>query len=472
MNKDKESIQNIIVFITDALSIVISYYLAGMIWLGLYKGGSAERVIRTLNNNILTIIMAMLITVLFYNIKQDFISRGKAAELYSVILKCAILSAVVAVYELLRKSPDIISRGVYVVTFIAGIFLMFITRLIVKKYLVYWNSKDKALRVLMITLKDRAVLTLEKVNEKDDWFRRLEGIIIMDEDMVGQKIQGVPVVANSNTLMHYIKNEVVDEVYIDTTYAIREKIKPMVMDLEDMGVTVHLKIEMLESYKDFDARMGYMGNIPVITFSNRIYSWHEMWLKGIMDMLGALVGLLVMLIVMIFIAPAIKIESKGPLFFRQQRVGKNGRIFYIYKFRSMYVDAEERKKELMAQNEMNGLMFKMKDDPRITKVGKFIRKTSIDELPQFINVFLGDMSLVGTRPPTVDEFKQYKGHHKRRLSMKPGITGMWQAYGRNTVSDFEEVVKMDLDYIDHWSLALDVKILLKTIVTVFTDGGK
>ena len=191
-----------------------------------------------------------------------------------------------------------------------------------------------------------------------------------------------------------------------------------------------------------------------------------------MDMLGALVGLLVMLIVMIFVAPAIKLESKGPLFFRQQRVGKNGRIFYIYKFRSMYVDAEERKKELMAQNEMNGLMFKMKDDPRITKVGKFIRKTSIDELPQFINVFFGEMSLVGTRPPTVDEFKQYKGHHKRRLSMKPGITGMWQAYGRNTVSDFEDVVKMDLDYIDHWSLALDVKILLKTIVTVFTDGGK
>ena len=121
----------------------------------------------------------------------------------------------------------------------------------------------------------------------------------------------------------------------------------------------------------------------------------------------------------------------------------------------MYIDAEERKKELMAQNEMNGLMFKMKDDPRITKVGKFIRKTSIDELPQFINVLKGDMSLVGTRPPTVGEFKQYKGHHKRRLSMKPGITGMWQAYGRNSVMDFDEVVKMDLEYIDNWSILLD-----------------
>ena len=132
------------------------------------------------------------------------------------------------------------------------------------------------------------------------------------------------------------------------------------------------------------------------------------------------------------------------------------------------MDAEDRLKELMEKNEMSGLMFKMADDPRITKVGKFIRKTSIDELPQFFNVLKGDMSLVGTRPPTVAEFKQYKGHHKRRLSMKPGITGMWQAYGRNSVVDFEDVVKMDLDYIDNWSLGLDIKILLKTVQTVFS----
>jgi lipopolysaccharide/colanic/teichoic acid biosynthesis glycosyltransferase len=138
----------------------------------------------------------------------------------------------------------------------------------------------------------------------------------------------------------------------------------------------------------------------------------------------------------------------------------------------MYVDAEERKAALMEQNEMSGLMFKMEDDPRITRVGRFIRKTSIDELPQFINVLKGDMSLVGTRPPTVSEFQQYEGHHKRRLSVKPGITGMWQAYGRNTVTDFEDVVKMDLEYIDKWSLGLDVKILLRTMITVFTEGGK
>ena len=313
--------------------------------------------------------------------------------------------------------------------------------------------------------------TLSKIDEKDDWLRKIDGIVIMDENMTGQDINGVPVVADIHTMMKFIKNEIVDEVYIDVTDRIRERIKPMVMELEDMGVTVHLKIEVLDVYRDFDAKLGYLGSIPVITFANRIYSWKSLFVKRCIDIVGAIVGLVFMTIAMIFVAPAIKIESKGPLFFKQKRVGKNGRYFYIYKFRSMYIDAEERKKELMAQNEMNGLMFKMKDDPRITKVGKFIRKTSIDELPQFINVLKGDMSLVGTRPPTVGEFKQYKGHHKRRLSMKPGITGMWQAYGRNSVMDFDEVVKMDLEYIDNWSILLDIKILFKTVATVFTNHG-
>ena len=237
-----------------------------------------------------------------------------------------------------------------------------------------------------------------------------------------------------------------------------------------MGVVVHLHLNTLENYKDFDMSLGKLGNIPVATFANRFYDYKELAFKRAIDIVGSLVGICIMLVAMIFVVPAIKLESKGPVFFKQKRVGKNGRYFYVYKFRSMYMDAEERKKELMAQNEMQGLMFKMKDDPRITKVGKFIRKTSIDELPQFINVLKGDMSLVGTRPPTVNEFKQYQGHHKRRLSMKPGITGMWQAYGRSTVKDFEEIVKMDLDYIDHWSLGLDMKILCRTVVAVFQGG--
>ena len=164
-------------------------------------------------------------------------------------------------------------------------------------------------------------------------------------------------------------------------------------------------------------------------------------------------------------------ESKGPVLFSQKRVGRNGRIFKIYKFRSMYMDAEERKKELELKNEMKGLMFKLENDPRITKVGKFIRKTSIDELPQFLNVLKGDMSLIGTRPPTVDEYEKYNFYYKRRLSMTPGLTGLWQVSGRSGINDFDEVVELDTEYIDKWSVLLDFSIIMKTAIQVLVGRG-
>ena len=169
------------------------------------------------------------------------------------------------------------------------------------------------------------------------------------------------------------------------------------------------------------------------------------------------------------------IKSPGPIFFSQYRVGKNGRKFKIYKFRSMYMDAEERKKELMKQNRVSdGLMFKMENDPRVIGsekgpgkgIGNFIRKTSLDEFPQFFNVLKGDMSLVGTRPPTVDEWEKYELHHRARLAIKPGLTGMWQVSGRSEITDFEEVVKLDTKYISEWSFMLDIKILFKTVLIV------
>ena len=206
-------------------------------------------------------------------------------------------------------------------------------------------------------------------------------------------------------------------------------------------------------------------------FAPTVISPGKLALKRFVDKIGGIVGTVLSLPIILIVAIPLKIESPGPLIFKQQRVGKNGRIFNIYKLRSMYQDAEERKKALMEQNKMDGHMFKMDNDPRITKVGKFIRKTSIDELPQFWNVLKGDMSLVGTRPPTVDEFEKYESQHKRRLSMKPGITGKWQVSGRSDIQDFEEFVKLDCEYIDEWSPFLDIQILFKTVGVVLTHKG-
>ena len=199
-----------------------------------------------------------------------------------------------------------------------------------------------------------------------------------------------------------------------------------------------------------------------------------------MDILGGIVGIIFTAILTVILGPIIYIQSPGPIFFSQERVGKNGRKFRIYKFRSMYPDAEKRKKELMAKNEMQGFMFKMDADPRIIGsgpdgtrhgLGWFIRKTSLDEFPQFFNILKGDMSLVGTRPPTVDEYEQYERHHKVRLAAKPGLTGMWQVSGRSDIVDFEEVVALDKKYIEEWNIGLDLKILCQTVKVVVTGKG-
>jgi len=211
----------------------------------------------------------------------------------------------------------------------------------------------------------------------------------------------------------------------------------------------------------------------VLSSSINIVSSWQLLVKRLMDIAGGLVGCIFTGIIYIFIAPIMKVKSPGPVFFSQVRMGKNGKPFKIYKFRSMYMDAEERKKELMEKNNIkDGLMFKMDDDPRIIKgIGHFIRKTSLDEFPQFWNILKGDMSLVGTRPPTMDEWDKYELHHRRRLAIKPGLTGMWQVSGRSEITDFEEVVELDTKYIEQWSIGLDIKILFKTVTVVFTGSG-
>lgn len=202
------------------------------------------------------------------------------------------------------------------------------------------------------------------------------------------------------------------------------------------------------------------------------------------DIICGIIGCVFTLILCIFVGPAIYIASPGSIFFSQERVGKNGKKFKMYKFRSMYLDAEERKAELMKDNKLaDGKMFKIDFDPRVignkikpdgshkTGIGEFIRKTSIDEFPQFFNVLKGDMSIVGTRPPLISETNLYEYQHFARLAIKPGITGMWQVSGRSEIIDFDEVVKLDKYYIENWNLGLDIKILFKTVLVVVCKKG-
>ena len=232
---------------------------------------------------------------------------------------------------------------------------------------------------------------------------------------------------------------------------------------EAMGITVHMLLKLYD-LKLSRVHISMLGPLPMLTFHTVNLNRVQNAIKRSLDISGSLIGIFITVIVSILIIPAIKFDSDGPIFFKQRRVGRYGRVFYLYKFRTMCVDAEAKKVELLALNEhTDGLMFKIKEDPRITRVGAFLRKTSLDELPQFFQVLKGDMSLVGTRPPTLDEVAQYHIEHLRRISIKPGITGMWQVNGRSNVRDFEDVVALDTQYIDNWTIWLDFNILLRTV---------
>jgi exopolysaccharide biosynthesis polyprenyl glycosylphosphotransferase len=213
-----------------------------------------------------------------------------------------------------------------------------------------------------------------------------------------------------------------------------------------------------------------LGNIGSIVFQNVVMTGWQRYAKRAIDLVGSGLGLTLISPLLIGVAIAIKIDSRGPVFFKQERIGKNSRKFKMLKFRSMFIDAEKRLAELIDKNEAGGALFKIKDDPRITKTGKFIRRYSIDELPQLFKVFTGEMSLVGPRPPLERELAEYEGWQLKRVDTVPGMTGLWQVSGRSDIS-FDEMVRMDIFYIDHWSIWLDVKILLKTIPAVITGKG-
>lgn len=284
------------------------------------------------------------------------------------------------------------------------------------------------------------------------------------------EILGIPVYAGFRKLTEAMVQIPFDEVLVNAPDKDMEKLQEIVDGFEDMGVDCHFVLRMPDR-KESLSRMETFKGYDVVTYTMNRHSVKKLMIKRLFDIIGGIVGLVITGVLCIVLIPAIKMDSPGPVFFSQTRIGKNGRRFKIWKFRSMYQDAEARLKDLLKDNEMNGLMFKMKDDPRVTRVGGFIRRTSLDEFPQFWNVLKGDMSLVGTRPPTAKEFEQYNEHYRRRLQMTPGLTGMWQVSGRSDIEDFDEVVKLDLYYIDHWSLSLDFKILLETVGAVFTHKG-
>ncbi len=462
----------IMICLVDAAAVLFSLFVAGMIrYQSIYSLAFGEN-LRSLCSVVVVLHVA---AFYFMKIYEGFFKRGRYSELLLSIKYNLILVAGASLLGFGMKSEVFTSRLVMGYFFVLNVIMVWLVHLFIRnKDRIFRFSHKKEINLLLVTTREHLPRILERFGRSKETCWKITGVVLLDEEASEDLLEGIPIISDrGEEYLEFATQNVVDEVFIqvDDMQSREHFLKNMILEFEKMGVVVNLNLDLFDLGLTGEKRIYNLEQYHVVAFSSRLFDYRMVMIKRLVDIIGSLIGILLTIIIGIFLAPILLLESKGPLIFCQKRVVVNGRIFNFYKFRSMYADAEERKKELMAQNEMQGLMFKMENDPRITKTGAFIRKTSIDELPQFWNVLKGDMSLVGTRPPTLDEYQQYSYYQKRRISFRPGITGLWQISGRNDIKNFDDVVRLDLEYIDNWSLLLDFKIIMRTVWVVFRGSG-
>ena len=426
---------------------------------------------------------ADLVVIFMAGIMKSVLKRGHYKEFVTTLEQAIVVGALAIAYLFMIQEGQSFSRMILITTVIIYLFLNYIVRELWKKSLHKKMANGRDRELLIVTSKEVAEQVVKNMQENNYARYSLAGVVVIDDNLTGKKICDVPVVANVDDVSMYVCQEWIDEVLVVVSENLPYP-EELVDKLTETGVTVHLNLAKITNKTGKRQFVEKVGNYTVLTTSLNYASFGQLMLKRLMDICGGIVGCIATGIICLFVGPAIYIASPGPIFFSQERVGKNGKKFKMYKFRSMYMDAEVRKAELMKENKLgDGKMFKMDFDPRVignkvlpdgthkTGVGDFIRRTSLDEFPQFFNVLKGDMSIVGTRPPLISETNLYEPRHKVRLAIKPGITGMWQVSGRSDITDFEEVVRLDKEYIENWNIGLDIKILFKTVMVVITKDG-
>ena len=365
-----------------------------------------------------------------------------------------------------------INIDLYLFIYFFNLFLMLIAlRLILESYLNYKQSNGfNSRKILLVGSNSRLECVLQALEKQKSWGHQVIGYLKSDNNQ--SPIDDLPQLGYLEDLKNVCDEHAVDEVVFALPATGNNiNLKDAIKLCEWIGITYRIVPALFDPSSTRRLNVESIQNIPTLTVNMVRINPSGILYKRCLDYFLGTIGLLLLALVFPVIALAIKLDSPGPIFFRQRRVGRNKRIFNIYKFRTMFIDAEERKKSLTTGNQMNGCIFKIQNDPRITRVGRLLRKTSLDELPQFINVLKGEMSVVGTRPPTLDEVEKYELWHRRRISIQPGITGLWQISGRNKISDFDEIVRLDLKYIDNWRFLDDLIIIFKTFFVVLNRKG-
>ncbi len=362
------------------------------------------------------------------------------------------------------------SLGMLILFFSFNLLFLSVFRGAIKLLLKIKNSNGNHLQnILVVGTGSLAQDFIRKAKENKDWKIKILGVLDWEKNQKGKFLQGVQVIGVLEDLPRLIKNKHIDYIVYAVSRRFLNIIEKSISLCEKMGVSTCILADYFPN-RVSRQKLFTFEDKPFIFNSYAPLKEQGVWLKEILDRALSFILIILSSPLLLLITFLIRISSKGPVLFKQQRVGLNGKRFTLYKFRTMVENAEKLKDALLDKNEMQGPVFKIKQDPRITRLGRFLRKTSLDELPQLFNVLYGDMSLVGPRPPLPEEVSQYDLWHRRRLSMKPGLTCLWQVNGRNKIN-FEKWMRLDLEYIDNWSLFLDLKILLKTIPAVLSGSG-
>ncbi len=364
-----------------------------------------------------------------------------------------------------------VSRVVILIFSIAEFFVLIGVRAILLHYFKKSIKSGKNyLNILVIGTGIRARELMKALQEKTEWGVRIVGCLDPNPRFVGEKVDGVPVLGTVATISDCLKKHVIDEVIVAIPRSLLRDAEPIAQACEEEGIKLRFMADLF-SVQVARVSLAQVGNIPLLTMEPVAQDQSKLFVKRIFDLVLTILAMPVVLPIMALVALAIKIDSPGPVFFVQERVGLRKHLFPLFKFRSMCVDAEEKLKEIEHLNEAEGPIFKIRNDPRVTRVGRFIRRTSLDELPQLFNVLRGEMSLVGPRPMSQRDVALFdSGIQRKRFSVKPGITCLWQISGRSNLP-FDKWLELDLQYIENWSLWLDIKILIKTIPAVLLSKG-
>ncbi len=379
-----------------------------------------------------------------------------------VLVDFLFLSSTIFLYE-----PTHYPRGFLFLFSVFTFGYVALFRLISTNYIVRTaRNGDRTRKILIVGDQERGQVVSRALQKQLSWGHRVVGRLCENNDEPCED----RCLGSIEKLEAVLREQTVDEVVFALHGDRGTDLQQYLAICATVGVSVRILPALWKPGEQAISVERCQG-IPFLNLHANSINANGLLYKRLLDIAGALAGLLILGIAFPFIALAIKLDSPGPVLFRQKRKGQHGRVFELYKFRTMHENAEAMKQQLMGKNEMNGHMFKLENDPRVTKVGGWLRRTSLDELPQFVNVLKGEMSLVGTRPPTIEEVEKYQLAHLKRIAAKPGITGLWQVSGRNKIKDFEKVVELDCQYLDNWYFLQDIKILLKTIWVVLQRKG-